>query len=416
MKTDLFQKFLTERGDHLFEDDLGAFQVEERRYYPKRDTEIGPGVVAFVHSLESSRGKALNNKRCVVLDYLKQEGEGRWLVQVQEEGVTTALKEENLKLPELPAPGTVMHPSYAEMSQWQMQLFGKSFDTIPRKYETARGVTFQEDEPFYRARKLVELLDRSVDSYEPNRTILYGVAVLYYGSVNEASMSSDFSQIALEHVAGLLALCAMCQGELSKAQGCGDGRPDVVVFALLEAAPVSLDVWMGFLAITPYIGPSEGYERVRKKFQSCRQSADFYDWKLTPDQSNDDYCHIMKGPVYILYFAITKLKEKSGRLDIALLRRLEKHALFSKVIHRLCRLVAREIQGTNDGKCLGHTARIMLAGMADIEGGVDADLYQSIVDGDSPGLKPGSAEKLLRRNDIQSYSDLHSFLREICVY
>jgi hypothetical protein len=411
MSNDLFQQFMEEKGEDFLKYEAGCNGEEPRRYNPLRDTEIAPGVVAMVHSLQSTRGEDLNNKRCIVLQQLDEgEENGRWLVQVQEEDVTTALKAENLKLPQLPSGET--HPSYAEMSQWQMQFFGKAMKTVPRKYETARGVTFPDDEPFYRARKLVELLDRSMaDGYEPNRTILHGVALQFNYVISETSMSSDFTMTDLEHIAALIGLAGMCQGE-SFYKNNGDCRPDAVVFALLEAAPVSLDVWMGFMVITPYIGPREGYSRVENQFRVCRQTADFNDWSLTPDQTTDDYCKAMRGPMGILYYA-TNLKEHSGRLDIALLRRLEKHALFSKVLHRLCRLVAREIRGTNDGKGLGRTARIILADMAGAEKPLTKQMYDMLV-ADKPVWKNGPVVlKLLRKSDIKSYEELRAFFDEI---
>ena len=70
----------------------------------------------------------------------------------------------------------------------------------------------------------------------------------------------------------------MCQGEASGAVGCGEGKPEAVVFALSEAAPVSLDVLLGFMVITPYVGPEEDFDdNLRDAYFDCRPSANFDD-------------------------------------------------------------------------------------------------------------------------------------------
>jgi hypothetical protein len=65
----------------------------------------------------------------------------------------------------------------------------------------------------------------------------------------------------------------MCQGEKMQAKGCGDGERESVLFALLEAVPMSITVLMEYLIRTPYIGPEEKYSTdVDKAFRTARDS------------------------------------------------------------------------------------------------------------------------------------------------
>jgi hypothetical protein len=239
-----------------------------RRYNPLRDTALDVGVVALVHSLQSERGKALNGKRCILLEYLSDDD--RWKVQIQDETITTALKVSNLKLARPPVGAT--HPEYMEMVFWymgQMPLINGG-GKPENKYRSARGVTFVDDEPNYRARKFVELLDFGTDEYQPHQTIMHGEVGRYYSVVPEASQSCDVTNPNLEYMAACLALAGICYGASMGAMDCGDGRPDAVVFALLESAPVSLSVLLSHLVSTHYIGPAEDFDRVKEDFRSRR--------------------------------------------------------------------------------------------------------------------------------------------------
>jgi hypothetical protein len=62
----------------------------------------------------------------------------------------------------------------------------------------------------------------------------------------------------------------MCQGEKMQAKGCGDGERESVLFALLEAVPMSITVIMELLIRTPYIGPEEKYSTDVESI-SCRK-------------------------------------------------------------------------------------------------------------------------------------------------
>ena len=380
-----------------------------RRYNPIRDTELDVGVVALVHSLQSARGKVLNGRRCILIEYLSNDE--RWKVQIQDESTTTALKVGNIKLTRRPVGAT--HPEYLEMSLWYTQQFSAMLAgrKLEKKYRNARGVTFEDDEPYCRARKFVELLDHCTDGYEPHQTIMHGEIARYYSVVPETSQSCDATMGNLEYTAGCIALSGMCYGRAMRAMDCGDGRPDIVVFALLESAPVSLSVLLSHVVSTHYIGPESGYDRVRDDYRSSRLKMNIDDCELTPDQCSKDYCNAMKGPLGILY-SLHNLKNTPGRLDKILFGRIEKHPLFSKTLHRLFRLAARESKGTQDGEELGYTARCILMHMADMDGQMDDATFKSLT-ADRCSWDHGIQQQLLVKDDITSYEELLEFLQEL---
>jgi hypothetical protein len=121
----------------------------------------------------------------------------------------------------------------------------------------------------------------------------------------------------------------------------------------------------------------------------------------------------MKGPVCIL-LSLNKLKSTPGRLDKVLLRRLEKHPLFSKALHRLFRLAAREAEGTQDGKELGQYARCILAHMANVDDQMDDATYRSLT-ADSCSWDHSIQQQLLTKDVITSYEELLEFLQELLV-
>jgi hypothetical protein len=178
------------------------------------------------------------------------------------------------------------HPEYLALNYWVSKQHENGRQGRPReeKHDNARGVTYASDAPEHRARKLVELLERSTQ-YTANKTILYGEALKYCSYLSESNFG-DFTVTDMEHVSGLLAFGAMCQGVVRRAGASRRyARPDAVVSALLESAPVSLDVLLGFLVITPYIGLQQEFTLAKQEaFSDCRSTADFDDWKLTPDQ------------------------------------------------------------------------------------------------------------------------------------
>jgi hypothetical protein len=389
----------------------------------ERDSVIVIGSVVLLHSLQSPQGKLLNEKRAVVLaQVIVSVGESnttttRWKVKVEGEQhtKTTAVKAENIRFP--PAPSG-SHPIYLEMVHWattEYKKLGKRME-MDREYRDARGVTYDDDPPTHRARKLVELLDKpslvEKDGYTPNQTILVGEALKFYGAVGESNLAADCNIHDLEHIAGFLALAAMCQGEKSHAKGCGDGVPEAVMFAFLEAAPTSLDVLMELLVATPYIGPEHAFQGDLK--QSFRKRRSTNNSALTPDQASAAYCHAMKGPIAMLCFIGQFLNSTAARVDVALFHRLERHKLFPLVIQRLFRIAAREGMGTEDGKVLGRYVRTLLAHLSDLDGDLDAGRYKLLCYGNGNDVFERSALiQLLREENIKSNKDLLAFLKRI---
>jgi hypothetical protein len=241
---------------------------EPFRQPPNASKVIDVGSIVLIHSLKSVRGAELNGKRAIVI----ARGKDRWVTKVegkqkQNVGIkTTALKPGNLSISKNPV-GT--HPEYMTLvAHSTKDIFNRP--STSRAYRNARGLVYDDTPPLARARKLVELLDRPDEDYEPNQTVLMGVACMYYNVVPESSMNMDCTIYDLEHVAELISLVAMCQGEIMEAKGCGDGEPEAVRFALLEAAPMSITVLLEFLIWTPYIGPEENYSKVQDAFRTAR--------------------------------------------------------------------------------------------------------------------------------------------------
>jgi hypothetical protein len=230
----------------------------------------------------------------------------------------------------------------------------------------------------------------------------------------------DFTCTDMEHMSGLLALGTMCQGSISRySQGqvcrASAAAPDAAVFALLESAPVSLDVLLGFLVITPFMGLQEDFTLEKQDaFCDCRATADFNDWKLTPDQDTKDYITAMKGPLMILFNISTVYQNTVARLDAAFFYRIQQHVLFSKLVHRLFRLAAREIQGTPDGLALGVWARTIFVNMSSLDNQMDPIMYSMITQDTNPVWAHDDAEaKLLDKHDVTTFEELHNFLHEL---
>jgi len=365
---------------------------------PPRSDTIDIGSVVILHSLQSDIGKTANEKRALVLCY--HSDLDRWECKVEGRDRTMALKESNMRLDH--PRDTETHPEYTEMAMWQLSLAMDPAARRQRKYRSARGVTYEDDPPPFRAQKLVELLDRPDDSYTPNQTILAGEACKYYSVVGEENLSSDCSMYDLEHVAALLALAAMCQGDCA-AVGCGDGVPEAVLFALMEAAPRSIDVLMEFVVATPYIGPADKYRgSLETSFRKARNGR-----VLTPDQTSAAYCHAMKGP-FVLLCALAKQKVTSA----ALIHYLERHKLFPLMIQRLFRIIAREVMGMPDGKVLGKLVRNILACIADFDDKMDGVVFVAICESDASVLSRDAVSKVLREESITSRGELLTFLEE----
>jgi hypothetical protein len=229
--------------------------------------KIDIGSIVVLHSLKSARGAEFNGKRAIVISKQKVQDCDRWETKVEgRNGTTTmALKPENMHLSKISAR---RHPPYMDLVFWQRKELasGKPYELHERTYP------FDDELPPIRARKLLELLDRPVHEkdYRPNGTVMMGVALSYYACVPESSMRMGCTIYDLEHITGSVSFAAMCQGEKMQAKGCGDGEREAVLFALLEAVPMSITVIMELLIRTPYIGPEEKYSTDVESI-SCRK-------------------------------------------------------------------------------------------------------------------------------------------------
>jgi hypothetical protein len=267
--------------------------MDEPFRQPPTSKVIDVGSIVLIHSLKSERRAELNGKRAIVTSRDKD----RWVTKVegqqkQNVGIkTTALKPGNLSISKNPV-GT--RPEYMTLiAHVTKDMLNRQ--STSRAYRNARGLVYDDTPPPARARRLVELLDRPDEGYMPNQTVLMGVAAKYYHAVPESSMNMDCTIYDLEHVAGLISLLAMCQGEIMDAKGCGDGECEAVIFALLEAAPMSITVLLESLIWTPHIGTEENYSKVQDAFHTARVAR-----VLTPDQENQDYCHAMRGGICLI--------------------------------------------------------------------------------------------------------------------
>jgi hypothetical protein len=329
------------------------------------------------------------------------------------EGVTgfKAIRPKNLKISHAP-PEDEPHPDYMEMTMHQMTMAIQQQMTqssAPRLFRSARGVCYDDDTPLRRTRKLVELLDKPDDSHTPQQTILTGEASKFYSVVGETNLQDGCTIYHLEHVAGILALAAMCQGEMCHAKGCGTGVGETVLLSILEAGPMPLDVIVDFLVLTPYIGPSNEFsERLDDEFRKAVTST-LHGNKacLTPHQSSVGYCNAMKGPICMLNLAHCTARS-------AVFHRLEQHTLFPLVIKRLLAIIAREAEDRRDGLILGPHVRGILFHMC-MQQHVLRDLDQD--DWVALGIQKltqSSAKGLLLKSDkIQSYDALRSVLVDV---
>jgi hypothetical protein len=164
---------------------------EPFRRPPNASKVIDVGSIVVIHSLKSVRGAELNDKRAIVLGREKD----RWVTKVEGKDVgckTTALKPENLTISKI-ITGT--HPEYMTLVSWVWH----NQPSSTRAYRNARGLVYDDTPPPARARKLVELLDRPDGDYDPNQTVLVGVAAMYYRCVPESSMNMDCTIYDLEH-------------------------------------------------------------------------------------------------------------------------------------------------------------------------------------------------------------------------
>ena len=87
---------------------------------------------------------------------------------------------------------------------------------------------------------------------------MLGVSDLFYsGLARHESMFMACTMYDLEHMAACISLGSMCQGFTQanfNHRDDGFEASECIIFALMEAAPRSLEALLSFIVMTPYIG------------------------------------------------------------------------------------------------------------------------------------------------------------------
>jgi hypothetical protein len=377
---------------------------------------IGIGSVVVLHSLQSAHGQTLNGKRAIVLHPAK-EGQ-RWTVKVEGKQYTETsdIKPANMQI-STGNDDDEDQPEYVDLVAWQLAHYeagrGDAWEPEYRRHRNARGVAYEDTPPPQRARKMVELLDKRTDGHDPGGVVLVGESIKFYRTVGDKYMEADCTIDDRKHIAGMVALAAMCQGEAWHAVGCGDGEVETVLLAFLEKIPTSLDVLMEFVVLTPFLGTVDEFQGDSKEaFRKLRNDAfDNGNYELTPDQSSRGYFNAMKGPLGMLYhFGLILAQPKCCSTHLALFYKMEQHKLFPYFVQRLFRLAAREVMGTKDGTVLGHYVRNILACMWNYENQLDPARYLQLVKSNESFDRNLLSYLLRIGTDIQSLKDLAASL------
>lgn len=399
---------------------IDPMEMEELQRYPPRDTNIGYGRVVVLDGLKSETGKKLNGQYALVLASTPDD-DGRWECRVLHRSRTIGIKIDNMNISK---PEKSVHPNYMKMASYVMGLSAKQWTTHQEyldetrgKFRAARGICYDDEPLMHRVQKLVQLLDYPDpdNDYEPNQTVLLGDSKLFYSSVvmHESSFVGSCTMYDLEHMAACLSLACMCQGEnmMPQAVGCGDGleSSECVVFALLEAAPRSLQALLQFIVMTPNCS-GKGYEGDDPNLfhRSMENPA------LTHAQDTKAYCEVMKGPLGMMCFLLINAPNDCSR---ALFQTMQDRfgTLFELMLRRLFSLLLREHYGTADGIALGKYTRNILANMANLDGaGLSPILHYYLCECDgSFRVNLLGQCWLLEDQGIKRYDQLTSFLGSV---
>jgi len=137
---------------------------------------------------------------------------------------------------------------------------------------------------------------------------------------------------------------------------------ECVMFALMEAAPRSLEALLSFIVMTPYIGTESDYDE--DLFHRSRQHP-----RLTHCQDSAAYIDVIKCPIGLLCFIISFQSERNQRCYRALLKYMEQEftELFPLMLRRLFTFLAREAAGTADGLALGGYVRSILSHVCNLD-------------------------------------------------
>ncbi|CAB9529476.1 expressed unknown protein [Seminavis robusta] len=280
---------------------------------------IEQGSIVKIHSLQSAGGQKLNGKIGLALKRVKDDkGDLRWQIRVK--GVkpinaTSSIKPANLEVQEhvpLPVGG------------------GR-----PRGY--VEDVNHEDT-----CAILCELLVMHTEFYEPPETRLTGYPAAAFGELGDHF--SAFTAIQMEWVGGTYALANTI--DKGKNPACEE-----VVFAMLQAHPMIIDVFILTMTNTPLIGTKEEIADKTHMFHEYRDGRH----QMTPDQQTSSYILTMKaGPLFLL--------QQVGKLDmgVAFFAAMKRSKVFPFLVQRMLRLIGGEGIEAPDGVGLGPQCREIL--------------------------------------------------------
>ena len=363
----------------------------------KRDEDICVGRVVTLEGLQSATGKQLNGKQAMVLVSGEDE-DGRWECKVLHRERTVGIKRQFMRVIQ---PEDTPHPEYMEMSFYKMGIFGEQLtvqQTQERtlgKFRNGRGICYNDESVYHRAQKLVQLLDFPDEELHPIGTVMLGVSELFYSGLaqHENSFQQGCSIYDLEHMAACISLASMAQGHPWANCPSSAEASECVIFALMEAAPRSIEAVLSFIVMTPYIGKESDFNE--ELFHRSRQHP-----ALTHAQDNAAYIDVIKCPIGLLCFIMCCGKEECYW---ALFKYMEKEfeELFPLFLRRLFSFLARESAGTADGLALGKYVRNILARICLMEEDeFPMPLYYYLCECDNFKYIPGAQKFLMEDNGI----------------
>lgn len=207
--------------------------------------------------------------------------------------------------------------------------------------------------PKARAWRLVENLVHETETYKPSEIVFMGEAASNFMSLpGYPDAYQSFSCTQIEQLGGLLALARMASIENHDAE---------VVFALLEADPMVVDVIIMLFTATPYIGEDAPID------SNAFHDVDPFN-ELTPSQSSLDYIDTIRIGHIRLFTTI--LYQEFYEAVTSVFRR---SPLFHLLVRRLLSIISREVDGYSDGLELAKYCK----GIMDILCGVRWENTQS---------------------------------------
>jgi hypothetical protein len=355
------------------------------------------GRIVLLDGLQSATGKKINGKYAMILSSQENE-DGRWECKVLHRDKTVGIKSNFMKC--VSKPEEPDDSDYMEMLTYKMSLTGLTLrqgqERSFGKFRHGRGICYSDESVFHRATKLVQLLDYPDEDHTPPKTVMLGISDLCYSSLalQEHAFQTGCTMYDLEHMAACASLASMAQGHPAVNCPSPEEASECVLFALMSAAPRSIEALLLFIVMTPYIGNESDYDE--SLFRRSRENP-----ALTPAQDNASYIDVMKCPIGLLCFLMCGLTKECSR---ALFKYMEQHfkELFPLMIRRLFSLLARESAGTADGKALGRYTRNILARICDFpeEETFPIALYYYLCECESFEYQPEAQQLLLKDHSI----------------